>query len=162
MYRFIRFEVTSRSENGGAKRKMINLECDGDAWQRLFVSNVHLILAYSMHVFAALGELSVSMLVTLLMLAVSALPVESAPSELTPDTFGPSVKNGLWFIEHYSPYCGHCKAFKPTWEQLIMDSEKEMPTVKLSTINCIMHGGANPNPFFFGTNASNNVCFRSL
>ena len=100
-----------------------------------------------MHVFAAFGELSFSMLVSLLMLAVSALPVESSRSELTPETFGPSINYGLWFVEHYSPYCGHCKAFKPTWKQLVVDSEKEMPTIKLSTINCIMHGGATSASF---------------
>ena len=107
-----------------------------------------LLLVRSMHVFAALGELSFSMLVTLLMLAVSALPVESSRSELTPETFGSSIKHGLWFIEHYSPYCGHCKAFKSTWDQLVVEVEKEMPTVRLSTINCIINGGATLTSFF--------------
>jgi len=80
------------------------------------------------------------MLVTIFALAVPALPVNTL--ELTPETFGPSVKNGLWFIEHYSPYCVHCKYFKPTWEQLVVESGKEMPTMTLGTINCILHGGA--------------------
>lgn len=101
-----------------------------------------------MHVFAAFGELSFSMLVSLLMLAVSALPVESSRSELTPETFGPSINYGLWFVEHYSPYCGHCKKFKSTWDQLVVEAEKELPTVRLSTINCILHGGATLKPFF--------------
>ena len=92
-----------------------------------------------MHVFA-LGDLPFSIFVSLLALAVSAVPVNTL--ELTPETFGSSVKNGLWFVEHYSPYCGHCKHFKPTWEQLVVESEKEMPTVTLATINCIIYGGA--------------------
>ena len=96
-----------------------------------------------MHVFAAPGELSFSVFVTtLLTLAVSALPVEPSRSELTPETFGSSINYGLWFVEHYSPYCGHCKAFKPTWDQLVVESEKEIPSVRLSTINCATHGGA--------------------
>ena len=95
-----------------------------------------------MHIFEALGEFSFPMLVTLLMLVVSALPVESSHSELTPETFGPTIKYGLWFVEHYSPYCGHCEAFKPTWDQLVVESEKELPSVRLGAINCAAHGGA--------------------
>lgn len=28
------------------------------------------------------------------------------------------IKNGYWFIKHYSPYCGHCKAIAPSWQTL--------------------------------------------
>ena len=28
------------------------------------------------------------------------------------------IKNGYWFIKHFSPYCGHCKDIAPTWQTL--------------------------------------------
>jgi len=28
------------------------------------------------------------------------------------------IKNGYWFIKHYSPYCGHCKSIAPIWQIL--------------------------------------------
>ena len=38
--------------------------------------------------------------------------------ELTGDDFDKETKNGYWFVKHYSPYCGHCKAIAPTWQTL--------------------------------------------
>lgn len=82
-----------------------------------------------------------SALVTSLALAALALPAVKT-AELTPDNFGSSVAKGLWFIEHYSPYCGHCRAFAPTWEKLVKEAETEFPTVSLAQVNCVLHGGA--------------------
>ncbi|KDR74372.1 hypothetical protein GALMADRAFT_250250 [Galerina marginata CBS 339.88] len=74
-----------------------------------------------------------------LLLAFSAvIPVSS--TELTPETFKQTVDKGLWFIEHFSPYCSHCKHFKPTWDQLVVEAKTEVPSVKLATVDCIMHG----------------------
>lgn len=28
------------------------------------------------------------------------------------------VKDGYWFVKHYSPYCHHCKAVAPVWQTL--------------------------------------------
>ncbi|KAF8189719.1 protein disulfide isomerase [Pholiota molesta] len=73
-----------------------------------------------------------------LLFAATAVPVSS--TELTPDTFDATVGKGLWFIEHFSPYCGHCRDFKPTWDQLVAEAAEEIPDVKLATVNCITYG----------------------
>ena len=38
--------------------------------------------------------------------------------ELTGEGLQTEIKNGYWFIKHYSPYCGHCKDIAPTWQTL--------------------------------------------
>ncbi|KAG8531762.1 uncharacterized protein KY384_003398 [Bacidia gigantensis] len=38
--------------------------------------------------------------------------------ELTGENAESDIKNGYWFIKHYSPYCGHCKDIAPTWQTL--------------------------------------------
>ncbi|KAF5390461.1 hypothetical protein D9757_005238 [Collybiopsis confluens] len=76
-----------------------------------------------------------------LTLVCSALPVHS--SELTPDNFKESISTGVWFIEHFSPYCGHCRAFASTWEELVeknADSNEDATGVRLAQINCAVHG----------------------
>ncbi|KAJ3996888.1 protein disulfide isomerase [Lentinula boryana] len=81
----------------------------------------------------------------LLLLSLSivcvALPVHS--TELTPENFKSSIASGLWFIEHFSPYCGHCRAFAPTWEELVEKNKEgsaEATGVKLAQVNCAVHG----------------------
>src|ERR1700744_353918 len=32
--------------------------------------------------------------------------------------FAETIKEGYWFVKHYSPYCGHCQAIAPTWQTL--------------------------------------------
>ena len=38
--------------------------------------------------------------------------------ELTGEGIEAEIKNGYWFIKHFSPYCHHCKAIAPTWQTL--------------------------------------------
>ena len=38
--------------------------------------------------------------------------------EIEGDSMESDIKNGYWFIKHYSPYCSHCKAIAPTWQTL--------------------------------------------
>ncbi|WPG99189.1 Hypothetical protein R9X50_00200000 [Acrodontium crateriforme] len=36
---------------------------------------------------------------------------------LKPDTIDKTIESGYWFVEYYSPYCHHCKAFAPIWQK---------------------------------------------
>ncbi|KAI0301939.1 thioredoxin-domain-containing protein [Multifurca ochricompacta] len=68
-----------------------------------------------------------------------ALPVKSADHKLlTPDTFNKSIATGYWFVEHFSPYCHHCKEFAPTWDQLVEDYVGSR--VNLAQVDCVVHG----------------------
>lgn len=90
-------------------------------------------------------NLPISLLSTsFLLLVATGIPVSS--TELTPDDFDHAVGKGLWFIEHFSPYCPHCRDFKPTWEQLVAEAKEEIPQVKMGTVDCIMHGGVQARP----------------
>ncbi|KAL0575530.1 hypothetical protein V5O48_006453 [Marasmius crinis-equi] len=72
-------------------------------------------------------------------LSSTALPVHS--TELTPANFKSSISKGVWLIEHFSPYCGHCKAFAPTWDDLVKENEAQSnPGIRLAQVNCVTHG----------------------
>lgn len=92
-----------------------------------------------MHYRSSLSELPLSLLITSLALAAIALPVHTA--QLTPDNFKDTTATGLWFIEHYSPYCGHCRDFAPTWDKLVETTDKNAPSVHLAQVNCAIYGG---------------------
>ena len=55
--------------------------------------------------------------------------------ELSGESFDKETKNGHWFIKHYSPYCGHCKAVAPTWQTLyeFYYTSKPVPARKKSS-----------------------------
>ncbi|GAA5881113.1 hypothetical protein JCM3774_000876 [Rhodotorula dairenensis] len=52
---------------------------------------------------------------------VTAAPiVATAGSQLTAKDWDQNVqRGGTWLVEHYSPYCSHCKTFAPTWKELV-------------------------------------------
>ena len=58
--------------------------------------------------------------------------------ELTEDMFNSEVlgTSDQWFIMFYAPWCGHCKALKPKFEE----AAKEVPvSVKLGKVDCTVH-----------------------
>ncbi|KIM20922.1 hypothetical protein M408DRAFT_118006 [Serendipita vermifera MAFF 305830] len=82
----------------------------------------------------------------LLLVASSPLPVDSKATgaspelrQLTAATFDESTKHNTWFVEFFSPWCGHCKAFKPTWEELVI-SREDHPRLSLAQVDCVADG----------------------
>ncbi|KAH8827187.1 thioredoxin-like protein [Flagelloscypha sp. PMI_526] len=71
------------------------------------------------------------------------------PAPLDPSTFSDTInQKGLWFVEHFSPWCGHCKAFAPDWEKLygMVDADvgsevaKGREEVRLRQVDCAVNG----------------------
>ncbi|KAF9045695.1 thioredoxin-domain-containing protein [Hymenopellis radicata] len=85
------------------------------------------------------GPISLRLLLTSLAITCGAVPVKTE-QVLTPENFKSSIASGAWLVEHFSPYCGHCKAFAPTWEELVKISETEVPGIKLAQVNCAVNG----------------------
>ncbi|ESK87822.1 thioredoxin domain-containing protein 5 [Moniliophthora roreri MCA 2997] len=86
-----------------------------------------------------LWKLSLYLSASTTLLASLALPVST--KELEPGNFKTTIEKGVWFIEHYSPYCSHCKRFKPTWDMLVQENESQSnPGVRLAQVNCAVHG----------------------
>ncbi|OAX81584.1 hypothetical protein ACJ72_04075 [Emergomyces africanus] len=45
--------------------------------------------------------------------------VEVPPmKQLDASNFDETIKEGYWFVKHYSPYCGYCISIAPTWQTL--------------------------------------------
>ncbi|KIY51914.1 thioredoxin-domain-containing protein [Fistulina hepatica ATCC 64428] len=70
----------------------------------------------------------------------SALPVQT--ESLTPENFKLITEHGVWFIEYFSPYCAHCRAFAPDWETLgeEVSQEDKLPKVHMAQVDCAVHG----------------------
>ena len=84
-------------------------------------------------------------------LVANTLPVDSTATKhveisdgLTPSNFASTIAEGVWLIEHFSPYCHHCRDFKPTWQQLVDElqgDESRDSGIKLERVDCSAYGG---------------------
>ncbi|CCG84218.1 protein of unknown function [Taphrina deformans PYCC 5710] len=65
----------------------------------------------------------------------SAINPTGTSINLTPETFTKLVTNTQdgWFIKFYAPWCGHCKAMAPAWNELAHDSQNKL---NIGEVNC--------------------------
>jgi thioredoxin domain-containing protein 5 len=63
---------------------------------------------------------------------------ENKPSDvvvLTDSTFASNVGSGVWLVEFYAPWCGHCKRLAPTWDELAAAAKKD-GSFKVGKVDC--------------------------
>jgi len=94
-----------------------------------------------MRAFQAFLQLPFSLLVSSFALEATAAPVDVQLNYLTPDNFKSTIANGVWLIEHFSPYCHHCRDFAPTWSKLVEETRHSSnPGIQLAQVNCVVYG----------------------
>jgi thiol-disulfide isomerase/thioredoxin len=103
-------------------------------------SSGHCCITTSAMRLSTLKELPWPLFITSFALTSFALPARS--TSLTSENFKSTISKGVWFIQHFSPYCSHCQSFAPTWKKLVEANEKAVePGIRLAEVNCAVNGG---------------------
>ncbi|ORZ13171.1 thioredoxin-like protein [Absidia repens] len=68
--------------------------------------------------------------------------VSSKSIEMDKAAFDSLTASGIWFVEHFSPYCPLCIDFAPTWKELAEEEDGLASThnIHFGTINCSIYG----------------------
>ncbi|KAI8641483.1 thioredoxin-like protein [Parasitella parasitica] len=77
-----------------------------------------------------------------LLIGYLAYCVNAKSVELNADNVSDSISSGTWLIEHFSPYCIHCRNFAPDWKKLSedLDNLAEESNFHFGTIDCSTQG----------------------
>ena len=59
--------------------------------------------------------------------------------ELTHDTWETETVGKTVFVKFFAPWCGHCKAIKPTWDSL-MSEYSDSATILIADVDCVGSG----------------------
>ncbi|KAK3282115.1 hypothetical protein CYMTET_10131 [Cymbomonas tetramitiformis] len=77
------------------------------------------------------------LLISSVVLVIGDDAVESSVVVLTDDTFEHQTQastgqtTGVWFVEFYAPWCGHCKKLTPVWEELAYELKDQVIVAKV-------------------------------
>lgn len=63
----------------------------------------------------------------------------STAIELTPDNWDSETSGKSVFVKFFAPWCGHCKAMKPVWDELMVEYESS-ESVLIADVDCIGDG----------------------
>jgi protein disulfide-isomerase-like protein len=73
-----------------------------------------------------------------LLLCSAALVSSSDVVQLTEENFQSNTLSGIWLLEFFAPWCGHCKQLAPIWEQLATEVKGE---INVGAIDCTTQRG---------------------